>query len=112
MIPRPVTTDVQTESLLAPAIVLQAMADPLRLRVIELLLTQELCVCDLCDRLQVKQPKLSFHLRQLREAGLIQARPQGRWTYYSLCPHRFAALQVWLQRFSQAQPAIASTCQE
>ncbi|WVX24788.1 metalloregulator ArsR/SmtB family transcription factor [Synechococcus elongatus IITB7] len=88
------------------------MADPLRLQVLILLSEQELCVCDLCDRLLVKQPKLSFHLRQLREAGLIQARPQGRWTYYSLCPSRFASLQVWLQRFSQAQPAIAATCQE
>lgn len=92
------------------AIVLQALADPLRLRVIELLRMQELCVCDLCDRLQVKQPKLSFHLRQLRAAGLIQARPQGRWTYYSLCPASFAELQNWLQPFSQAQPRQAVDC--
>lgn len=77
------TTNCQSPLTLDPAIALQAMADPLRLQVLNLLSKQELCVCDLCDRLQVKQPKLSFHLRQLREAGLIQARPQGRWTYYS-----------------------------
>lgn len=108
----PVLAEASTSPILDPAIALQALADPLRLQVLTLLSEQELCVCDLCDRLQVKQPKLSFHLRQLREAGLIQARPQGRWTYYSLCPSRFAALQAWLQRFSQAQPAIAARCQE
>ncbi|MGB3199659.1 MAG: metalloregulator ArsR/SmtB family transcription factor [Nodosilinea sp.] len=74
----------------------KALADPLRLAVIELLRSQEMCVCDLCDRLDIAQSKLSFHLKTLREAGLISARQEGRWIYYRLNPAEFADLQGYL----------------
>ncbi|GAB4240303.1 MAG: hypothetical protein Kow0049_28100 [Stanieria sp.] len=61
-----------------------ALSDPLRFAVVELLKQQELCVCDLCDRLKVNQSKLSFHLKTLKEADLIIPRQEGRWIYYSL----------------------------
>ena len=61
-----------------------ALSDSLRLQIIELLKDRELCVCDLCDRLEVNQSKLSFHLKTLKEAKLIRPRQSGRWIYYSL----------------------------
>ena len=61
-----------------------ALSDPLRIRVIESLRKEESCVQDLCNRLGVSQSKLSFHLRVLKEAGIVRSRPHGRWTYYSL----------------------------
>jgi len=66
-----------------------ALSEPLRLQVLALLRTQELCVCDLCDRLNVSQSKLSFHLKTLKQAQLIQARQEGRWIYYRLNLRRY-----------------------
>lgn len=85
-----------------------ALSDPLRIQILELLRQQELCVCDLCDRLCVPQPKLSFHLKTLKEAGLVRSRQEGRWIYYSLNLAQFLALEQYLaeyRRFSQMLPA-------
>jgi ArsR family transcriptional regulator, arsenate/arsenite/antimonite-responsive transcriptional repressor len=76
-----------------------ALSEPLRLSILELLLSQELCVCDLCDRLKVSQSKLSFHLKTLKEAGLIRSRQEGRWIYYSLNVAQFAVLEQYLADF-------------
>lgn len=62
----------------------QALADEKRIRILELLDEGELCVCDLAGALGLSQPLLSFHLRSLREAGLVSSRKAGRWVYYSL----------------------------
>lgn len=90
-----------------------ALSDPLRLQVMELLQQQELCVCDLCDRLAVSQSKLSFHLKTLKDAGLVRARQEGRWIYYSLNLPQIVALEQYLadyRRFSQI--ATAAKCRE
>ncbi|NJK39064.1 MAG: winged helix-turn-helix transcriptional regulator [Oscillatoriales cyanobacterium RM2_1_1] len=76
-----------------------ALADPIRVRVLELLRQQELCVCDLCEQLGVTQSKLSFHLRILREANLVQGRQEGRWVYYSLNLSQFIALEHYLTEY-------------
>ena len=64
---------------------LAALADPTRLRLIRLLLRQELCVCELVDTLGMPQYKISRHLRILRAAGLVEARRNGRWMHYRVC---------------------------
>lgn len=73
-----------------------ALGDPIRLGAIEHLRQGELCVCDLCELLAVSQSKLSFHLKVLREAGLIEVRQDGRWNYYRLNPAGFARLECYL----------------
>ncbi len=73
-----------------------SLSDPLRLAIIELLQKQELCVCELCDRLKVSQSKLSFHLKTLKEAKLIRARQSGRWMYYSLNLPQFVEIEQYL----------------
>lgn len=90
-----------------------ALSEPLRISVLELLRQRELCVCDLCDALGVSQSKLSFHLKTLKEAGLVNSRQEGRWIYYSLNLTQFAALEQYLadyRRLSQILPARC--CQE
>ncbi|MBD0263009.1 MAG: helix-turn-helix transcriptional regulator, partial [Tolypothrix sp. Co-bin9] len=75
--------------------------------VIELLRQKELCVCDLCDALEVSQSKLSFHLKTLKEAGLVNSRQEGRWVYYSLNLSQFLVLEQYLaefRRFSELLP--------
>ncbi len=64
--------------------VFQALSDETRLLILEQLKDGEQCVCDLTDVFKTGQSRLSFHLRVLKDAGLILARPEGRWMYYSL----------------------------
>ncbi|NEQ42413.1 MAG: winged helix-turn-helix transcriptional regulator [Leptolyngbya sp. SIOISBB] len=99
------TVETNTENCLSG---FHALSDPLRMHVIERLRAQEMCVCDLCDELEVSQSKLSFHLRVLKDAGLVKARPQGRWTYYSLDLARFVALEQYLGDYRRYSPIIPS----
>jgi ArsR family transcriptional regulator len=61
-----------------------ALSDETRLRIVDLLGRGEQCVCDLAAALGAGQSRLSFHLKTLRDAGLVDDRRQGRWIYYSL----------------------------
>lgn len=62
----------------------KALADPTRLRVLKLLGRGELCVCEIAAALDLAQPRLSFHLRILKDAGIVQVRRQERWILYRL----------------------------
>jgi ArsR family transcriptional regulator len=61
-----------------------ALADPIRIDVVQLLLSGERCVCDLMADLDLAQSRLSWHLKTLSDAGIISGRREGRWNYYSL----------------------------
>jgi ArsR family transcriptional regulator len=62
----------------------KALSEETRLRVLKLLEHGELCVCDIVAALDMIQPKVSFHLAVLKEAGLIKDRKQGKWTHYRI----------------------------
>ncbi len=64
--------------------IFKALSDETRLRIVKLLEQGELCVCDLVAALGMVQPKVSFHLSVLKEAGFITDRKQGRWIHYRL----------------------------
>jgi len=64
--------------------IFKALSDETRLRIIKLLEKSELCVCDITAALDMVQPKVSFHLNALKEAGLIKDRKAGRWIHYRL----------------------------
>jgi ArsR family transcriptional regulator, arsenate/arsenite/antimonite-responsive transcriptional repressor len=64
--------------------IFKALSDELRLRILKLLQNGELCVCDIVAALDMSQPKISFHLSTLKEAGLIKDRKEGRWIHYSI----------------------------
>ena len=77
-----------------------ALSDETRLRIIEQLQEGEQCVCDMTDTFRTGQSRLSFHLKVLKEAGLINDRPEGRWVYYSLNDEAVEELQEiinWLR---------------
>ena len=61
-----------------------ALADENRLRLLHLMRNGEICVCFLQGTLKTNQPKISRHLAYLRRAGLVEARREGKWVYYSL----------------------------
>ena len=78
---------------------MRVLADPLRAQIVELLAGEQLCNCHLMELTGARQTNVSNHLRVLRDAGLIEAEPAGRYTYYRLRPEaldavsaRFAAL--------------------
>jgi ArsR family transcriptional regulator len=65
----------------------QLLSDGTRLRTLMLLAAEgELCVCELTHALDLSQPKISRHLAQLRESGLLQTRRSGQWMYYRIDP--------------------------
>nr|WP_115095363.1 metalloregulator ArsR/SmtB family transcription factor [Synechococcus sp. UW106] len=92
--------------------ILKALADPIRLKVIHALAQGERCVCDLTGDLNLPQSKLSFHLKVLREAGLLTDRQSGRWIYYRLQPDVLAALEAWLAELRLHCSQDAVPCQE
>lgn len=71
-----------------------ALADPTRLRLLNLMNGREVCVCYFVSLLGQSQPKISRHLAYLRRAGIVAARRQGRWMHYRIVP--------------PAEPALAS----
>ncbi len=70
----------------AVAGLLSVVADPMRWRIVSLLAGAELCTTHLQDLLGAKQNLVSHHLKVLREAGVVQTAPCGRFTYYRLRP--------------------------
>lgn len=66
--------------------IFHALSDETRLAVLEMLGAGERCVCDLQGELDAAQSRLSFHLKVLKEAGLVVDRREGRWSYYTLVP--------------------------
>lgn len=99
---------------LSPAVVaqrFQALADEKRIRILDLLRAGERCVCELGGDLRVGQSLLSFHLKTLREAGLVSDRRDGRWVHYSLAPEVLAELEAALSSLrADAEASVAMMC--
>jgi ArsR family transcriptional regulator len=91
-----------------------ALSDATRIAILRMLRGGELCVCELQDELEAAQSRLSFHLRVLRDAGLVADRREGRWSYYRIVPDALAEvhdLTVSLQPARGALPiARKGTC--
>ena len=76
-----------------------ALSDPIRIQILELLQNEELCVSDMCQKLNIAQSRLSFHLKSLKVGGLVNVRQQGRWMYYSLNKEQFGHLGTYLSGY-------------
>lgn len=75
-----------------------ALADDTRLRIVEELGKGERAVGDLVKRFDVTQPTISQHLKVLKEAGLVRARPDAQRRLYSIEPEGFKVIELWLER--------------
>ena len=76
--------------------IFHALADPVRLRIVETMKAEERAVGDIVVRMEIHQSGVSRHLRILTEAGLVQMRPDGQKRLYSLRKEGFAQLDVWM----------------
>lgn len=77
------------QDLTSAARLFQALSDETRLALVLRLRDGERCVCNLMDEMDAAQSRLSFHLKVLREAGIVGCRREGRWAYYWLKPETF-----------------------
>jgi ArsR family transcriptional regulator len=80
------------------AVVAKALADPIRVQLVDVLRKHagEVCVCELEPLFDVSQPTLSHHLRKLRETGIVGVERRGLWAYYYVLPDALAELHGWL----------------
>lgn len=76
---------------------MKALSDEKRLRILEQLAAGERCVCELTDALEAGQSLLSFHLKTLKDAGLVSDRRAGRWVHYSINVEALAELEEVLR---------------
>jgi ArsR family transcriptional regulator len=83
----------------------RALGDPTRLRLLNLMAEQEVCVCYFTEVIGAPQPKISRHLAYLRKAGIVAARREGKWMHYRLAspssPHVAAILKSVLEALKQ-----------
>ena len=87
----------------------RALADPTRLRIVDLLRGGERCVCELTDALDTGQSLLSFHLKTMKDAGLVSDRREGRWAYYSLNAEAFAELEAFVGGLPSTRLTVLAT---
>jgi ArsR family transcriptional regulator len=88
----------------------KAVADPVRLRLLSLIACHdggESCVCDLLDAFDMTAPSVSYHLKILREAGLISSERRGTWVYYRVNPAVMARMSAVLMPQPSALVATA-----
>ena len=100
----PTLSDAEAE---ATAALFAALADPARLRILNLLATSEgpVCVCNLVAPLGLSQPTVSHHLKRLVDAGLLEREQRGKWAYFSLREGAAAQLAA-LADLNRSQEAL------
>ena len=87
-----------------------ALSDETRLQIIELLRKGERCVCELTDSLDAAQSRLSFHLRVLRDAGIVRDRKEGRWVHYELNADAFEEAETLIAQLKPRALSVKEAC--
>jgi ArsR family transcriptional regulator, arsenate/arsenite/antimonite-responsive transcriptional repressor len=79
---------LSAEEAAATAELFKALADPARVRAVNILATagEPVCICNLMEPLRLSQPTVSHHMKKLLEAGLVDREQRGKWAYFSLKP--------------------------
>lgn len=93
--------EVDAEQATRLARVARALADPVRVQLLDVLRGHagEVCVCELIPPFDLGQPTISHHLKVLRDAGLVDAKRRGIWAYYHVVPGSVEQLESWLSEF-------------
>lgn len=81
--------------------VFKAFCDENRLQILELLQEGDLCACVLIEKLGLKQPALSYHMKILVEAGIVQSTPDGKWVHYHLSEKGCAEARAMLRSITE-----------
>ncbi len=104
-------TEIFTEEQNRLAVMLKAIAHPARIAILEQIIKANACICgDLVDELGLAQPTISQHLKELKNAGLIQGSIEGVSVCYCIEPKAWALLQNQLNGFFNLYPMAKSCC--
>jgi ArsR family transcriptional regulator len=88
-----------------------ALSDKTRLEIVDQLAGGERCVCELTQDLDAAQSRLSFHLRTLKDAGIVSDRREGRWVYYALVPETLEQIESVVSELrSRSREADGTRC--
>jgi ArsR family transcriptional regulator, arsenate/arsenite/antimonite-responsive transcriptional repressor len=90
-----------------PVTIFKALADDTRLKILRLLVDNELCACSILEEFHFTQPTLSYHMKLLVGSGLVRASRDGAWVRYSLDEEHFSELSGFLAGFC-GEPAPGS----
>ena len=91
------------------ATLFHALSDATRVRILLQLRRGERCVCELMDATDAAQSRLSFHLKVLKDAGILDARREGRWPYYAIREDALEQLGAVLEALAP-EPGAAARC--
>ena len=82
--------------------VMESLSDPIRINILELMMSGEICVCDIVKVTGLSQSKISYHIKILKDSGLISDRQEGRWVYYKLDLEVLSDIKNWMGNLIQS----------
>ena len=82
--------------------IMESLSDPIRINILELMMDGEICVCDVVKVTGLSQSKISYHIKILKDSGLISDRQEGRWVYYKLDLEVLSDIQNWMSNLIQS----------
>ena len=82
--------------------IMESLSDPIRINILELMMSVEICVCDIVKVTGLSQSKVSYHMRILKDAGLISDRQEGRLVYYKLDLEVLSDIKNWMGNLIQS----------
>lgn len=81
------------------AILFKALSDGTRIEIIEMISSGEMCACKILEKFDITQPTLSYHMKILSDCGLVKARREGAWMFYSIENEKFEVLSEFINKF-------------
>tara|TARA_B100001027_G_scaffold187500_1_gene140305 strand:- start:5 stop:322 length:318 start_codon:yes stop_codon:yes gene_type:complete len=82
--------------------IMESLSDPIRINILELMMNGEICVCDIVKVTGLAQSKISYHIKILKDSGLIIDRQEGRWVYYKIDYEVLSDIQNWMVNLIQS----------
>ena len=88
--------------------IMESLSDPIRVNILELMMGGEICVCDIVKVTGLSQSKISYHIKILKDSGLISDRQEGRWVYYKLDLEVLSDIKNWMGNLIQSSSSKRS----
>ena len=88
--------------------IMDSLSDPIRINILELMMGGEICVCDIVKVTGLSQSKISYHIKILKDSGLISDRQEGRWVYYKLDLEVLSDIKNWMGNLIQSSSSKRS----
>ena len=82
--------------------IMESLSDPIRINILELMMNGEICVSDIVKVTGLSQSKISYHIKILKDSGLITDRQEGRWVYYKLDLEVLSDIKTWMSNLIES----------